>query len=65
MERRSWDRRVMDLLTWANLGKGIAAYLLVTEAPVDQEWTLAILLLALIAPDVLKRIASIRYGKPK
>ena len=48
---------------WASLGKAIAAYLLMSNAAhIIAYWdALAILLLIMVAPDLIKKILNLKY----
>ena len=61
---RAEDGKVSEAKLWTNIGKGIAAYMLVyhTGYIVDRWDALAILLLILVAPDMVKKLLTLKYG---
>ena len=54
---------VSEAKLWASLGKAIAAYLMMSNAAhIIAYWdALAILLLAMIAPDLIKKVLTLKY----
>jgi len=56
--------QVAESLVWTNIGKGMCVWLLYYHAPIiiSHEWALAVLILALIAPDLLKKVIEMRTG---
>ena len=61
---RGPDGLVSEAKVWANVGKGIAAYLLIehTQYIVDRWDALITLLCILVLPDMLKKIIAMKYG---
>jgi hypothetical protein len=64
---RAEDGKVSEAKLWANAGKGTAFFLLLNYSEkVIQTWdSLAILLLILIMPDLVKQLIKMKYGTPK
>jgi hypothetical protein len=58
------DGAVQESKLFSVIGKGICAYIMLafTEVVLLREWVLAILLMALIAPDLLKKVITMRAG---
>ena len=58
------DGQVEESKLWANIGKGIACYLMVayTKEVMETEYTLTTLLVFVVAPDLLKKFMSMRLG---
>ena len=61
---RDQNGQVSEAKAWANVGKGIAAYLLIehTQYIVDRWDALITLLCILVLPDMLKKIITMKYG---
>ena len=62
---RSEDGKVSEAKVWTNAGKCIAAWLLLhhTEYIVERWDALTILLLILVAPDLVKKVVTMKYGQ--
>jgi hypothetical protein len=60
---RDPEGNVSEAKLWASLGKAIAAYLLMSNsAHIIAYWdALAILLVAMIAPDLIKKVLTLKY----
>lgn len=58
------DGQVEESKLWASIGKGVACYLMVayTDDVLKTEYTLTTLLTFVIAPDLLKKFLSMRFG---
>lgn len=63
---RNPDGKVSESKVWANVGKAICVYLILayTNAVLTTEYTLLTLLLFIIAPDLVKKIVTMRFGTP-
>ena len=63
---RGPDGRVSEAKTWGNVGKFIAAYLLLhhTEYIVDRPDAMFLLFSFLILPDMAKKILDAKYPHP-
>ncbi len=64
---RDPEGRVSEAKLWASLAKAIAAYLMVTNsAHIIAYWdALAILLIAMIAPELIKKVLALKYQAPQ
>jgi hypothetical protein len=58
------DGEVQESKLFAVIGKSIAAYLLLaySETVLDHEYALLILLTAMVAPDLYKKVITMRAG---
>ena len=58
------DGEVEESKLWANVGKGVCVYLLLvyTDDVLKTEYTLVTLLIFVIAPDMVKKLISMRFG---
>jgi len=58
------DGEVQESKTWATVGKAICVYLLLvfSDRVLATDFGLAVLLTALIAPDVFKKAITMRYN---
>lgn len=58
------DGQVEESKVWANIGKGCCVYLIFafTDTVLHTENTLMTLLLFVIAPDMIKKFLSMRFG---
>lgn len=63
---RDPDQRVSEAKLWANIGKALICYvLLFPNATLLEHWEgFAIMLLFLIAPDLVKKMLTLKYGGP-
>ena len=61
---RDPEGRVSEAKLWASLGKAICAYLLMyNRDAIIRNWdALAVMLVIMVAPDILKKLLSMKYG---